>query len=76
MPITDAPISRATWIAAVPTPLAAAWTSRVSPAASRVRRRSDSHAVRKTSGTAAALTRSIPSGTGINCPAGTATRSA
>ena len=34
------------------------------------------HTVHATSGSAAAVTGSTPSGTGISCPAGTATRSA
>jgi hypothetical protein len=34
------------------------------------------HTVHATSGSAAAVTRSIPAGTGISCPAGTATCSA
>ncbi len=34
------------------------------------------HTVAATSGRAAAVTRSTPSGTGISCPAGTATSSA
>ena len=72
VPIGRAPSSRDTWIAAVPTPPRAARTSITSPSARRVRRASDCHAVRNTSGTAAASTRSMPSGTGISWPAGTA----
>ncbi len=74
--MADAPSSRATWIAAVPTPLAAACTSIVSPGASGASRRSERKAVRKTSGTAAARAGSSESGTRISCPAGTAVRSA
>ena len=35
VPMENAPMARAIWTAAVPTPLPAAWTSTVSPAASR-----------------------------------------
>ncbi len=42
----EAPQSRAIWIAAVDTPLPAAWMSTVSPACSLARRTSMPHAVR------------------------------
>ena len=61
---TRAPIALAIWIAAVPTPDAPAWTSAQRPLVSPPCTTSASHAVRNTSGTAAASARSSPAGTG------------
>ena len=62
---TRAPACRAIWMPAVPTPLAPAWMSTVSPASSRPSVNRVSLAVKKTSGTAAAFTKSQPSGMGM-----------
>ena len=51
-------------------------TSRTSPGWSPASMKTLDHTVHATSGSAAALTRSTPAGTGISWPAGTATRSA
>ena len=54
--MTRAPSSRATWIAACPTPLAPASTSTVSPGRTFARVTSMCQAVRNVSGNAAAST--------------------
>ena len=59
-----APIAPAIWIAAVPTPEAPAWTSAHRPLVRPPCTTSASHAVRNTSGTAAASARASPAGTG------------
>ena len=61
---TLAPIALAIWIAAVPTPEAPAWTSAHRPLVRPPCTTRASHAVRKTSGTAAASRRSSPGGDG------------
>ena len=74
--ITRAPITFAIWMAAMPTPLPAAHTSTSSPRASRARVTSIRHAVRKTSGKAAASSKAMASGIGITLAAGQRTSSA
>ena len=73
---TFAPFALASWIAAMPSPLAPAWMKTVSPdrmPPSMQRLRYD---VANASGIAAASAIDKPSGTGSTMPAGTATRSA
>ena len=60
-----APIALATWIAAVPTPEAPAWTSAQRPLVRPPCSTRASQEVMNTSGTAAASRRSRPAGTGI-----------
>ncbi len=73
MVITRAPIWLASWIAIVPIPPAPPWTRNVSSGVSPPTMNTLDQTVVVTSGSAAAVTRSTPSGTGITCPAGTAT---
>ena len=72
--ITRAPSAFVSWIANVPMPPAPPWTRNVSPARRPATIITFDHTVAATSGRAAAVTRSTPSGRGITCPAGTATR--
>ena len=74
--ITRAPSRWASWIAKDPMPPAPPCTSSVSWGWSPATMKTLDHTVAATSGIAAAVTRSTPSGTGISWPAGTATRSA
>ena len=76
VPATVAPMRFASCTAAVPTPLPTAWISTRSPATSRPRATSASHAVRNASGIAAASVYAIPSGTAIVSSACTTTNSA
>ena len=62
------------WIAIVPMPPAPPCTRKVSPGCSPAIMKTLDHTVHATSGSAAAVTTSMPSGIGITCPAGTATR--
>ena len=71
-----APIDFAIWIAAVPTPDAPACTSAHRPDVRPPWSTSASHAVRNTSGIAAASARLTDSGTRIACRSWTASRSA
>ena len=73
---TRAPRAWASWIANVPMPPAPPWTRNVSSGRRPATMNTLDHTVAATSGSAAAVTRSTPSGTGMTCPAGTATRSA
>ena len=63
-PMTRAPAALPSWTAPLPTPPAAAWTSSVSPAASRARRCSPNHPVWYVMKKAAASASSRPSGAG------------
>jgi hypothetical protein len=74
--MTRAPCSRAIWTAALPTPLPAPITSTSSPGRTRARVTSMCHAVRNTSGTAAACSHGRFSGYGRQFTAGTHTASA
>ena len=74
--MTRAPCSRASWIAAWPTPLVPAITSTVSPVRTRARVTSMCQAVRKVSGNAAASRKPTWSGIGTTLAAGTTTSSA
>src|SRR3989442_5015788 len=67
--ITVARHSFAIWIAALPTPLPAAWTSTVSPGFSAQRATSMCHAVRDASGHAAASSKLIDAGFGMRVTA-------
>ncbi len=71
-----APIALAIWIAAVPTPEAPAWTSAHRPLVSPPWTTSASHAVRNTSGIAAASAELTAVGTGSAWRACVATFSA
>ena len=62
--MTRAPAALPSWTAPLPTPPAAAWTSRVSPAASPARRCSPNHPVWYVTKKAAASASSRPSGAG------------
>lgn len=73
---TFAPTALASWIAIVPIPLDPPCTSSVSPGRRWEIMKTLDHTVQDTSGSAAALSRSTPSGTGSSCPAGTTTFSA
>ncbi|MEU3840754.1 hypothetical protein AB0E88_12065 [Streptomyces sp. NPDC028635] len=70
-----APARRATWIAAVPTPLEAPVISTWSPGAMRARSASAPYAVVYVSQAAAAVTSSTPSGRGTRVCSGIRTRS-
>ena len=73
---TVAPTALASWIAIVPMPLEPPCTSSVSPGRRWAIMKTFDQTVQVTSGSAAAVTRSTPSGTGSSWPAGTATFSA
>lgn len=70
---TLAPTALASWMAMVPMPLEPPCTRRVSPGRRWEIMKTFDQTVQATSGSAAALFRSTPSGTGSSCPAGTAT---
>ena len=70
---TRAPSWVASWIAKLPMPPAPPCTSSTSPGCSAATMNTIDHTVHATSGSAAAATRSTPSGTGISWPDGTAT---
>ena len=70
---TRAPYAAASWIANVPMPPAPPCTSSVSSGRRPAIMKTLDHTVHATSGSAAAVTRSTPSGTGISWPAGSAT---
>ena len=61
-------------MANVPMPPAPPCTRKCSSGCSPATMKTFDHTVQATSGSAAAVTRSTPSGTGITCPAGTHTR--
>src|SRR3954468_14470779 len=71
---TRAPTAWASWMAKLPMPPAPPWTRNVSPERSPATIITLDHTVPATSGSAAAVVSSTPSGIGISCPAGTATR--
>jgi hypothetical protein len=73
---TVAPSACASWIAIVPIPPAPPCTRNVSPGWRPAIMNTLDHTVAATSGSADAVTRSTPAGTGITWPAGTATLSA
>ncbi len=60
----------------VPMPLEPPCTRKTSPGPSPVSMNTLDHTMQVTSGSAAAVGRSMPAGLGSSCPAGTATRSA
>src|SRR5690606_21353154 len=70
------PDMRQSWSAAVPTPLAPAWSSTRSPGCNRASMYRFSQAVANTSGKAAASRRPSPWGTGKTCNSDTTTCSA
>ncbi len=74
--MTRAPVSAAICTAALPTPLAAAFTTTVSSLVTRARWRRQYQADSQATGSAAASVRSIPSGRAATCVAGTAANSA
>ena len=61
---TRAPNARANWIAVVPMPLDPPWISTDSPDVRWARSKTLLHTVKKVSGSAAALTKLMPAGTG------------
>ena len=70
---TRAPSACASWMAIVPMPPAPPWTRKTSSGRSPATMNTLDHTVQATSGSAAAVTRSTPAGTGITWPAGTTT---
>lgn len=74
--MTRAPVSAAICTAALPTPLAAAFTTTVSSLVTWARCRRQYQADSQATGRAAACARSIPSGRAATWVAGTATNSA
>jgi len=76
VPMQRAPRAAQTCAAAVPTPLATAWMSAVSPSCRPPRSTRPWNAVMNTSGMAAASSKDMPSGTGTQFEAGAVTSSA
>ena len=76
VPITSAPAMRQSWMAAMPTPPAAAWTSTFSPACTLPKCRSIEHGGEVVHRNGGALLEGQASGSGNTCAAGTTTTSA